>query len=357
MMHRYLIALVLLVASATLAAGQQPKVIKGQVVPRPAGANLEATLAGLRAQPGPFWVGYSVPVVAGERTMCCFNSYEQYKAVGCCGGCRLETEGGAFFSGKVNACDLEPAKVFFIFVRFEHGQVGRVRSLSTSCAVDIAGVALYWLGEVPADQSVGWLASLAASSAAQEEKRGFGEVVGAIALHDHPSAEAVLQKLASAGQPERAREQAVFWLAIARGRRGFEIVRDLVRKDSDSGFRRHAIFALSESAEPEAQQELIRLAHDDADPEVRSQALFWLAQKAGRKVAGVISHAIRDDPETDVKKKAVFALSQMPDGEGVPLLIEVARNNRNPVVRKEAVFWLGQSNDKRALDFIESLLK
>jgi HEAT repeat protein len=47
----------------------------------------------------------------------------------------------------------------------------------------------------------------------------------------------------------------------------------------------------------------------------------------------------------------------MPREEGVPLLIDQARRNRNLVVRREAIFWLGQSEDKRALDFIASILE
>ena len=70
-----------------------------------------------------------------------------------------------------------------------------------------------------------------------------------------------------------------------------------------------------------------------------------------------ISAAIEDDPDTDIKKKAVFALSQLPKDQGVPMLIQVAKTNRNPAVRKQAMFWLGQSNDPRALDFFEQVLK
>ncbi len=59
-----------------------------------------------------------------------------------------------------------------------------------------------------------------------------------------------------------------------------------------------------------------------------------------------------------MKKKAVFALTQMPSGGGVPLLFQVARTNlfvRES--RKQAIFWLGQSKDRRALAFIEEVLK
>ena len=78
--------------------------------------------------------------------------------------------------------------------------------------------------------------------------------------------------------------------------------------------------------------------------------------KAGQSWA-VISSAVENDPDTEVKKKAVFALSQLDNDEGVPLLIDQAKRNPNPVVRKEAIFWLGQSEDRRAVEFITSILE
>jgi hypothetical protein len=50
-------------------------------------------------------------------------------------------------------------------------------------------------------------------------------------------------------------------------------------------------------------------------------------------------------------------LSQLPKDEGIPQLMHVADTNSNPVIRKEAIFWLGQSNDPRALQYLEAVLK
>jgi len=102
---------------------------------------------------------------------------------------------------------------------------------------------------------------------------------------------------------------------------------------------------------------LIQLAKSDADSRVRAQALFWLAQKAGKKAIGTLNASIENDPNFEVKKKAVFALSQLPREESVPQLVHVADTNSNFAIRKEAMFWLGQTNDPRALDYIEQVLK
>jgi hypothetical protein len=41
----------------------------------------------------------------------------------------------------------------------------------------------------------------------------------------------------------------------------------------------------------------------------------------------------------------------------VPALIRVARTNKDPELRKTALFWLGQSEDPRALDLFEEILR
>lgn len=68
-----------------------------------------------------------------------------------------------------------------------------------------------------------------------------------------------------------------------------------------------------------------------------------------------IAHDERGDRE--VRKKAIFALSQRSNDEGVPALIRIARANPDPELRKTALFWLGQSEDPRALDLFEEILR
>jgi HEAT repeat protein len=65
----------------------------------------------------------------------------------------------------------------------------------------------------------------------------------------------------------------------------------------------------------------------------------------------------QDDPETEVQKAAVFALSQGRDAARVDALVKVARGHRNPKVVESALFWLAQSQDPRALDLFEDILR
>ena len=301
-------------------------------------------------QNGVAWIGYAVPAVKGNRTICCFDGGWQER--GCCGTCRLESEHNTF-SGSRDDCDNLETNSVTVLYRVEDKKIGSIRLFSENCAIDAGGVPVTLVSGVDPKQSVSYLSTFVS----KDGDTHLGKrALDAIAEHADASADAALDRFVAADYPEKIREHAAFWLGIARGAHGYATIKKLIESDPDDHFRDKLTFPLSQSKESGAEEELIHVAKQDSSSRVRGQALFWLAQKAGKKVAGVINDSIENDPDTDVKKKAVFALSQLPDHEGVPKLIEVARNNKNPAVRKQAVFWLGQSGDPRALDFITSVL-
>lgn len=104
---------------------------------------------------------------------------------------------------------------------------------------------------------------------------------------------------------------------------------------------------------------LLRLARNPQLPEDRRRtAIFWLGQAAGVAATSALDSVVaHDDTSRELRKQAVFALSQRPPDEGVPALIRVARTNPDPELRKTALFWLGQSEDPRALDLFEEILR
>ena len=352
---KYALALQLLAAISAPPAGLRNAKLTSRAI-GPGG--LAAEVRTVTAAAGPAWIGYSEPVIDGPRQMCCFDSgFLRGHARACCSGCRLEEEDISFSFGREtpSMVSLESPPRFRVLLRVGKNGVEKVRALSDDCALDAGGLPFLWLTGVGARESIEFLATLPGGPAGHGDEDPVGSMLAAIALHADPAADAALEKRTARGQPFELRKQAAFWLASERGRRGFEIIRNLL-SDPDPDFRQHLMFCLSESSVPEAESTLIRLARHDPEAEVRAQALFWLAQKAGDRAAATIHEAIRDDPEEEVKKKAVFALSQLRGDQAVTELIRVARTNRNAEVRKQAIFWLGQTGDPRALDFIEKIL-
>jgi HEAT repeat protein len=334
------------------------RIVNARQETRSAASGLERLVQGILAsQTEPGWVGYAIPAVAGRSLMCCSDWAGSQRD---CTSCRLEEkqEGVRNTTEGPRSVRLEAPAEIVVLYRIAHKQMEKVRVFSADCELDFGGLPLIWLNEVKPAESLRWLGSVATDAAGdnREGRRRADGAVLAIAHHQLPAADRLLETLAAASRPLELRKQAAFWMGTVRGRAGYENLRRLVREDTNERFREHITFALSQSQEPEAIGTLIQAAREDTSARVRGQALFWLAQKAGRRAAEAITAAIDQDPETQVKKKAVFALHQLPKDEGIPLLIQVARNNKNPVVRKEAMFWLGQSKDSRALEFFEEVL-
>ena len=340
----------------------QGRISNAKTETRSAAAGLEHEVREVEARAGVTWIGYRVPMVAGPRQMCCFDTISDASFSG--GLCRLESGGGV----SMNTGDLrdrngsrvalEPATEFLVLARLEGGAVSRVRTFTPDCDIDATAMPLVWLTDVKPDESVAWLASLVAASPDSGERhdRVAKTAMSAVAMHNVPSADRVLEGFVAPTRPDWLRGETAFWLGHARGEAGARLLARMIADDPSDKVREKVTFGLSASKVPAALTTLIATARNDRSTKVRGQALFWLGQKAGQQAMAAITGAIDNDPDTEVKKKAVFALSQLPKDEGVPKMMDVARNNRNPEVRKQAMFWLGQTHDPRAVKFFEDIL-
>jgi hypothetical protein len=369
-------ALVLTTVTAVtgVAVGQSPRLSNGQVTTQPAAGLAQTFRTAVNAQTGTGWVGYGVPILAGDRTMCCFDSGNTFingtvrtpDGQACCGMCRIEPSvDGTTMASRPQAAQqpggaikLEGPDAMVVLFRVVNRQVERIRVFSEDCALDAGGREVTWLTGVRPAESVALLESLIAAQPGTDRRdRVVDGAITAIALHDDAAADASLERLLATSQPQNIRTKVPFWLGNARGQRGLDVLRRVVKEDPSAEVKKKAVFGISQSPESGAIDSLIDNARNNADSSVRGESIFWLAQKAGNKAAAAITERIDQDPDTEVKKKAVFALSQLPKDEGVPLLIRVARTHSNPAVRKQAMFWLGQSRDPRALDFFAEILK
>jgi hypothetical protein len=340
------------------AFAQEARWVNAQIQTRAVASSLEKDFQSLvKDQAEPAWIGYSVPIVAGNHRICCNSSEDRHKPAALRHGrCKLEgRDDGMNFQNNDDDERESPGHILVLF-RVADKNVGKIRVFTDDCELDAGGLPVRWLTNVKPKESIELLASFVGGSGEKSERRKSESAITAIALHAESAADTALEKFVDPKHPEEVRKNTAFWLGNVRGRKGYEILRRMVRDDPSDKVREQCVFALHVSKVPEAVSVIIELARTDKNAHVRGQALFWLSQKAGQKAATAIVDAIENDPETEVKKKAVFALSQLPKDQGVPKLIAVARKNRNKEVRKDVMFWLGQSNDPRALAFFEELL-
>jgi HEAT repeat protein len=357
--------------SAAPLAAQPPQIANGRVTAEAAGSPLRAAFQALvNRQTEPGWVGYSVPAVAGDRTMCCFDSRDGTSFVtgrgassngACCGTCRLERSSDG--NQRVESSDrsgmpqggpirLESPGRLTVLFRVAARAVERIRVFSEDCALDAGGRPVIWLTGVNPVESVALLETFAVPG---PERRGgsiLDGAVTAIALHGDRTADAALTRLVSADRPEEVRRKVTFWLGHARGAHGLSTLQRVLRDDPSMEVRKGAVFGVSQSPEPGAFDVLAKVARTDPEPRIRSEGVFWLSQQGHQRASGIILEALEKDPAPEVRKKAVFALSQLKNDAGVTPLIGIAKTSGDAAVRGEAIFWLGQKAGARAAQAI-----
>lgn len=298
------------------------------------------------------WTSWPVAKAAGAGEPCCYDiGRSGIDRIGCDldgrnGGVRI---GGTPASAKPAATD-----TLTVYAHVAGGKVDKVRAYAATCPVTARQTARPLAG-VSARDSIDWLERLAMTAGAAESLDD--EPVMALAFHADPAAESALARMAAAGQPQKRREAALFWLGQGRGASGLAIVEGFARDDADEDIRRHALFVLSQAGEFDTYPKVLASAQGDRAPEVRSQALFWLAQMKDVRASRDIVEALRRERDAGVREQAVFALSQLPDGQNDAALIAILRGDFPREVRQKALFWLGQSGSDSAMAYLDEVLR
>ena len=320
------------VMAALLPIWAQPKLlVNAKLDTRSAASGLEQTFRPLvAAQPQPAWIAYSVPTNRVNL------------------GCDYVRDGWS----QPGVIHLEPPDHAVILFRVDAGAVERIRTLSPDCEIDAGDLPVHWLADVKPAESVALLDTFAT-----QRERFMDGAMSAIAAHADAAADAALERFLAPSQPEFVRLRVVNWLGNMRGRRGFDMLKNVIAGDPSDRVRERAIATLGNRKEPGALDLLMSIARKDGNPRMRMQALSALDRHSGAKVLGTLKEAIESDPEPQVKRRAVGTLGSMPDGEGVPLLIQLAKATSDTDVRKQAMNSLGQSRDGRAIGFFEEVLK
>ncbi len=301
---------------------------------------------------GDGWTSWQVAKVADAGEPCCYDvGRSGVDRIGCDldGGNWSVSLGDKHASAKPAATD-----TLTVYAHVAGGKVDKIRAYAATCPVNTRQ-ALRPLTGVGAKDSIDWLERLAATPGAA--KGLDDEPVMALAFHADAAAESALARMAAAGQPEKRREAALFWLGQARGASGVAIVEGFARDDADEDIRRHALFVLSQAEAFDTYPKVLASARNDRSGEVRSQALFWLAQMKDARAPQDIAAVLRSEQDAEVREQAVFALSQLPDGQNDAALIAIMRGDYSREVKQKALFWLGQSGSDSAMAFLDEVLR
>ena len=298
------------------------------------------------------WSSWQVGAVDAAPDWCCWSDAWNFRDSSRM-SCRLDASSQSYGSR-----DHATTDAVRVYAHSAGGKIDRLRVLSATCPVETAAP-IHDLGRVADDDSARWLLDLASQRGSSTNARRHDEdgVLTALAVNRGDVARDGLAGIARNDARTETRKNAVFWMALMRGREGADIASSSMFTDQNAEVREHAAFSLAQSAAPRATADLIRLGNTDRDAEVRAQAWFWLAHTAAPEAESAIFTALRKETDADVRERAILALSRLPDERAAKALLTIAEDrSQSRELRKRAVFWLSQSDSDAALTYLEQVL-
>jgi hypothetical protein len=192
---------IVLMGAIAVAAFAQPKIENAKLQTRAVNGTLDASFRTIvSSQVEPAWIGYSVPQVSGERSMC----------------------------GTVS---LEGAREFVVLYRVTAAQVEKIRTYATDCTFDAGDLPLYWLNGVDGSQSALLLASFIPPADANNRKglewQLANSALSAIARHQD-GAPALIDLARKPQVSSQMRQEAVRWLGRSKDPRATKFFEEIL---------------------------------------------------------------------------------------------------------------------------------
>ena len=292
------------------------------------------------------WLAFSLPVLDGTRSPCCWKG--KWNGTGEA-GCSLERGHESYGTRS----DSPLTDNLNVYAEIRDGQVHNLRVVGEQCPVEGNGAQVTWIGNVDNTAGLDWLEAVARSD---EGDSVSGSALYAFALHRNKEAGKRLYTLAKEVDGDLSGE-AIFWLGDARGEQGFSLLKRLLAELPRGDRRREINFALAQNNTPEAAELLFEISKSDPDPEQRGEAMFWLAQEYPQRAKDWLLQVINREQDEDVLEQAVFAISQLPADMGDQMLLDLAKNDQAPrAVRRQALFWLANSDNDSSVAALTELL-
>lgn len=195
---------VLLTAALAISAfaQTQPKIENAKLDTRAVNGSLEATFRAIvSSSMDPAWIGYSVPQVPGERSMC-------------------------------GTVALEGGREFVVLYRAAAGQVEKIRTYATDCTFDAGDLPLHWLTGVDGSQSALLLSSFVPPSTDSKNGKGgawqiASSALSAIARHQD-GAPALIDLARRPQVSAQIKQEAVRWLGRSKDPRALKFFEEIL---------------------------------------------------------------------------------------------------------------------------------
>jgi hypothetical protein len=257
------------------------------------GASLSAKLSAAHerarsARAGRHWVGFGFPVRPNVAVDTKLNNPDG-----------TSSEVGGVITGNVGNNETRNLGVFLLYGGGGE-QPARVEVYNLDREHNYEGLPVYWLGKSDSSESLTLLRSLLSDSRQADAAATLTE---AIALHDSPQAETILEEVARTGAQESARIKALLWLGRLPGH--LPLLAEVAGNHGESmEVRREAISSIGKSRQPDALSTLQRLYDSGLERNLKEDVIDSMAKSGREEAAAALEKLAQDEKDVELSRRA-----------------------------------------------------
>jgi hypothetical protein len=163
----------------------------------------------------------------------------------------------------------------------------------------------------------------------------------------NPKAQETVGRIAKGNSNPELQKLAIHNLGIG-GKRNGPILEEVYKAATDVGTKKEVLHSFMIMQDRER---LLGLAKTEKSEELKSAAIHWLGVSGGREM---LSQLYAGETSPKLKREILNGLFI---GNGAKELVQVARGEKDAQLKKEAVRYLSMMNSKESADFMAELLK
>jgi HEAT repeat protein len=223
-------------------------------------------------------------------------------------GAEGESEFGGVMTGNVGAYETRNLGIFLLYSEAGGATPVRAEVYNLDRQRDYEGIPVYWLGRASAAESFPLLRNLINQTADNQVEENLTQ---AIALHNDPQAENILEELARKGRTESARVRAILWL----GRLGGHVpLLSAVARDTNESLsvRQAAIRAIGKGPDTQAVATLRELYASMNDQVIKEEIIDSAAKSRERGAAvEFLTQVAQSDENSELSRHAQSRLDKV----------------------------------------------
>ena len=136
--------------------------------------------------------------------------------------------------------------------------------------------------------------------------------------------------------------------------RALPLLRGILSGNNSMEMKKHAIFALAQSKNPEAQKILDDAVRGKMDAELQRRAIEMMAVFGGKRSNPAFVEVYKSTSDPRVKKAVINGLFISQDA---PHMVDIARSEKDLQLKRQIVSQLALMHDQAAQDYMLELLK